>query len=342
MEKNNIKFLDSDAAKIHKHINFKEMKNKSILITGATGLVGLYFLLSLKKVYVKYNISITIIHNSKIDSILNNFFDFSKIKCIQADITDIDFLNDELSFYDYIIHSAGYGQPGKFLENKIKTIELNTTTTNFLIKCLTTNGKFLFISSSEVYSGLSSNQVETNVGTTNPSHNRACYIEGKICGETICNIHRESGRNIKVARLSLTYGPGTRSGDKRMLSNFIEKALVEKKIELIDSGDSTRTLLYVADSIIMMWNILFNSTDILYNVGGESTTKIYGLAKKVGANLDVKVIRPASDKKLKGSPEFVKINNSKYYKEFGKFQLESLESGIDKTIKWQKLLYGKK
>ena len=33
MVKNNLQFLSNDIEKINKHINFSEMKNKSILIT---------------------------------------------------------------------------------------------------------------------------------------------------------------------------------------------------------------------------------------------------------------------------------------------------------------------
>lgn len=334
MAKNN--FLQYDAKKINSNIDFKEMKNKSILITGASGLVGLYFLLSLKRISVKYNIKITIVHKSDISSHFDCFADLKKIKCIQADITDINFLEKELDTYDYIIHAAGYGQPGKFLEDKIKTIELNTVSTNFLIKKLNSGGKFLFISSSEVYSGLLNKQVETNVGPTNPSHIRACYIEGKKCGETICNIYRENGVDVKIARLSLTYGPGTKKGDKRMMANFIDKAINNKKIEMLDSGDSIRTLLYISDAIIMMWNVLFNGKEVLYNIGGEKKISTYEIAKKIGKNLSVPVIRPKSSKKLNGSPDFVKINVSKYHKEFGKFKLEPIDVGIDNTIKWQK------
>lgn len=340
MAKNNIKFLQNDAQKINKSIDFKEMKNKNILITGASGLVGLYLLLSLSKIFIKYNIKITIIHKSDIDSAMNCFIDSQKIKCIQADITNIDRLEWELSNcnYDYIIHAAGYGQPGRFLEDKIKTIELNTVSTNFLIKKLNKDGKFLFLSSSEVYSGLKSKQVETVVGPTSPNHQRACYIEGKKCGETICNIYRENGLDIKIARLSLTYGPGTKNGDRRMMANFIDKA-IGGKIEMLDAGDSIRTLLYISDAVIMMWNILLNGSEALYNVGGEKTISTYGIAKEIGKNLSVPVVRPVKIKKLKGSPDFVKVNMSRYYKEFGKFQLESLASGIDNTIKWQKNIY---
>lgn len=55
--------------------------------------------------------------------------------------------------------------------------------------------KFLYASSSAIYSGLQKDAfTENDVGTTNTLHPRACYIEGKRCGEAIVNAYREGGR----------------------------------------------------------------------------------------------------------------------------------------------------
>jgi UDP-glucuronate decarboxylase len=340
--RNKFYFLDEDVKKIHQHVDFSEMKNKSILITGATGLIGLYLLLSLKDIFIEYNIKITIIYKSKIDDLFKCFIDFDKIECINEDITDIKSLESKLGTYDYIIHSAGYGQPNRFLENELKTIELNTSSTLFLFKKLNTNGKFLFVSSSEVYSGIDNNQTESVVGRTTPEHNRACYIEGKKCGETICNIYRKSGVNAKSVRLSLAYGPGTKINDKRVLTNFIEKSILDKEIKLLDNGSSIRTYIYVADAIIMFWKILFEGKQNVYNVGGIQPKSIFNIAKKIASLMNVEVIKPNTEHTLTGSPKSVKIDLKRYKEEFGFFDFESIENGLKKTIEWHKILYQNK
>lgn len=336
-----MEFLKKDIKKIHKYVDFSEMKNKSILITGGTGLVGLYFLLSLKSIIKEYNIKVTIVHkSSNIEEYFKDFVEFESIKCLSIDITDSNAVNSELESYDYIIHAAGYGQPTKFLENKIKTLELNTISTLLLLQKLKRDGKFLFISSSEVYSGLNKNQTEDTIGKTTPKHHRACYIEGKRCGETMCNIYHENGFNTKSVRLSLTYGPGTKINDSRMLTNFIQKSIFNKKIDMLDSGDTKRTYLYIADAVIMCWNILFYGKENTYNVGGNKVLSVYDLAKKIGTIMNVDVVRPENDeKKLLGSPKFVKVSLKKYKEEFKMFPLESLDKGLVKTIEWQKFIY---
>jgi len=183
------------------NIDFNSLRNKTILITGASGLIGLHLLSSLKKIQKDLNITIYTWNKTK-----NELFDFIFENCITiySDITEITDLNF-LPNFDLIIHSSGYGQPNKFLQNKIKTIEINTTVTLRLLNKLNPDGSFLFISSSEVYNGLyESNVTEDRIGLTNPTHPRSPYIESKRCGEAICNIFRENGQNIKVVRLGIT------------------------------------------------------------------------------------------------------------------------------------------
>ena len=52
---------------------------------------------------------------------------------------------------DILIHAAGYGQPKKFLNDKISTLALNSSFLLNLTKKLRNNGTVLYLSSSEVY-----------------------------------------------------------------------------------------------------------------------------------------------------------------------------------------------
>ena len=94
-----------------------------------------------------------------------------------------------------------------------------------LIKLLKPKGKFLFISSSEIYSGIKDKIISENFsGVTTPEHIRACYIESKRCGETIVNEFRKERIKAVSARLCLAYGPGFKINDERVLSQFIKRA----------------------------------------------------------------------------------------------------------------------
>lgn len=319
---------------INLDIDLSQLKNKSILITGASGLLGIYFLSSLKSIQKEYNIKVYAWVKNDIDYHYKDFFkDFILIK---NDITDIEHFN-YLPNFDFIIHSAGYGQPGKFLSDKIKTIQINTTSTIQLLDKLNENGKFLFISTSELYSGLDVISIDENqIGNTNTNHPRSSYIEGKRCGESICY---SSNKNVKIARLSLAYGPSTKKGDARVINSLIEKGIKNDNINLLDGGESIRTYCYITDIIEMMWNIFLHSTEILYNVGGISTVSILELAEMIGKNLNKEIILPNTINELIGSPKVVNMSIDKYIKEFNKKEFVSLEDGLIETIKWQKDIY---
>jgi len=320
-------------------INFEELKNKRVLITGASGLLGVYLISCLNHIIDTYNIDLYVWIKNDIDQHTQSLF--SKCKIIKKDICDeINFI--DLPMFDYIIHAAGYGQPGKFLENKIKTITLNTTSTINLFKKLNNCGKFLFLSTSEIYSGIDSENIkEDEIGNTNTDHPRSCYIEGKRCGESICHSFREDGVDVKIIRLSLAYGPGTKVGDKRVLNSLIEKGLNEENITLLDSGDALRTYCYITDVIEMLWNILFFGKNPVYNVGGESKTTIFNLANIIGKELNKKVFVPEKINSLQGNPKVVNICTKTYTNEFSTPMFISLDEGIKKTITWQKEIYGK-
>ena len=262
------------------------------------------------------------------------------IKAIPAEwkITTIKFneIPKNLEPADYIVHGAGYGQPQMFMKDEISTIKINTDFTTELFKYLKPDGKFLFISTSEVYSGAPSPYKETDIGTTTPIHPRACYIEGKRCGEAICMAFRRKGFDVKIARLSLAYGEGTKSDDTRVLNQFIKQALTKGKIELLDMGEAKRTYCYIGDVVKILWAILLEGKESVYNVGGISKTTVADLARKIGEITGAEVVFPNIKGGLTGAPEDVELDMSKVMNEFSFKGFVSLDAGLKLTIKWQK------
>jgi UDP-glucuronate decarboxylase len=331
--------IEIETKEIVNKIKFDDLKNSKILITGASGLIGVYLISCLRHLIKTHNLEIYTWVKNDIDPSQSEFFNGCKL--IKGDICDEKYFND-LPNFDLIIHSAGYGQPGKFLEDKIKTISLNTLSTIKLFQKLNKKGKFLFVSTSELYSGIESENIkEEQIGTTNTNHPRSCYIEGKRCGESICNSYYEQGYDVKILRLSLAYGPGTKINDKRVLNSLIEKGLKNDYIELMDQGDAIRTYCYITDVIEMFWNIILFGKKVTYNVGGNSKTTILNLAKIIGKELNKEVILPKKTITLEGNPKIVNISIESYVNEFGKPNFISLDEGIKKTINWQKKIYEK-
>jgi UDP-glucuronate decarboxylase len=333
--------VQEDISKLISKINLDYMLGKKILITGASGLIGSYFAQSIQHLCDSKESPSRIFLSSK-----TGFFQFKvnpNVKVIEGDILKVD-LRNGLPMFDVIIHAAGYAQPDKFLSNPLETLELNTSVTIDLIKKVNYGGRFLFISSSEVYSGLSNPQFNENqIGTTNTDHPRSSYIEGKRAGEAIVSAAKSHHNLFALsARLSLAYGPGTKVGDSRVMNSFIAQAINFSKIKMLDAGLANRTYCYVSDAVEMCLNILNNGTDLIYNVGGISKIKIIDLARLIAriTNSDLEVPE-GSGLSLSGSPEEVSLDLIKTTTLLGKTNFVTLEDGLKRTIEWQKSnLYG--
>ena len=326
-------FLKKDIDRIIENIDFSNLQDKKVLITGASGLVGFYLAQCVRRLQNELNISIYLSYKNSIPEYLKEYYDFPYTE-IKEDITTIELKSN---FFDVIIHSSGYAQPMKFLNDSLTTIKINTNATINLLDALKPDGKFLFVSTSEVYNGNDSlNITEDQIGTTTPSHSRACYIESKRCGEAICHSYIASGYDVKIARLSLAYGPFTKLGDLRVLNSLIDKGLNNGVIELMDDGSAIRTYCYITDVIEMFWNILLHGKDVTYNVSGFSNSSIKELADNIGAKMNKQVIVPSLSNSLAGSPKIVNISSEKYISEFGKKEFISIDEGLENVIEWMK------
>lgn len=342
-----LSIIQEETSQIVNKINFSSLKNKKILITGASGIIGVYILSCLQEIKKEFNIEVFCWVNNDIDPIFQPLFDGCVI--IKGDICDnslleslyLDLYENYLSGFDFIIHAAGYGQPNKFLDDKIKTIQLNTTSTVNLFKLLNAGGTFVFMSTSEVYSGIDHDNItESDIGTSSTDHPRSCYIEGKRCGEAICHAFNNGKNNVKIIRLSLAYGPGTKQNDQRVLNSLFQKAFQNGKINLLDSGSSMRTYGYISDIIEMIWNISLFGQQTVYNVAGTSKITILDLAKNIANLTGVTLSAPKNDlSQLSGVPKNVNLCLNRYLSEFNKINFVSLEDGLKKTMKWQKGLY---
>ena len=329
------RIITKDIESIWSEIDLSPLADKSVLITGASGLIGTYMIYSLLhwNSYSSDKIRISLVIHRDLPVHLQELEQHSEVTLYRGDLSDYQFY-ESLPNFDCIIHAAGYGQPGLFMENQIKTIRLNTMATDLLLTHLAPTGRFLFVSTSEVYNGSAETPyTETTVGATMPDHMRACYIEGKRCGEAICHAYMETDKTVKIGRVSLAYGPGVRKTDKRVLYNFIEKGL-HGSIHMMDAGRAKRVYCYVSDTVSILWNILLRGKEHTYNVGGLSHTTIAELAGLIGEILNVPVVFPEEEQGMRGAPDEVFVDMNRAISEFGKANFVSLRDGLDRTIEW--------
>ncbi|QQG44082.1 MAG: NAD-dependent epimerase/dehydratase family protein [Candidatus Roizmanbacteria bacterium] len=331
-----------DCLNIIKSINLKPFKGKKILLTGSNGFFGRYiahiiYSLNKKKGYntTLYCLSL---HSPNQDIKTLSSLDKNIIP-IKKDLSkDFNFKHT----INYIIHAACYAQPQKFIERSLETIELNVNTTKRLLELARKNNtSFLFFSSAETYGEIPEDKIpvsESYNGNCSVFGPRAVYSESKRLGEVLCSVFRRDYNLMTfIARISHIYGPGISINDKRVLGDFIRKAVRESSITLLDKGTAVKTFGYIADAVKMLLNILIWGKDIVYNVGGKDTVSIRKLAEEVASHYHVAVRLPKDKAKLLHigtDPQVVKLDISKYTKEFGESNSVSLNSGIKKMLDW--------
>lgn len=278
--------LEEDSRQIIKENNgLNELDNCNFMVTGASGMVGIYFINTLLVLNKEYNRNIQIyplVRNTKKlpDYVLNN----PNVHIILQDVVDPIDLDVKM---DYIVHAAGPASPLIMREKPVETNFANTVgTANALRYANKCNSKgFLFISSREIYGQPEEGQElfyeDGKYGQVDQLVPRNGYAEGKKAAENMCaGFKQEYNLNTKVVRLAHTYGPGMSIYDGRVQADFLKNVVNNEDIVLKSKGEAVRTYTYIADAISAMFKVLLKSKDMVYNIADEkSKTSIKELAE---------------------------------------------------------------
>lgn len=349
----NLSVIDLDCTRVVDRVDLRDLKEQTILVTGANGLIGSFVadLCCFLNDTFSYNIKLYLTSYSEKENAKRI------LHCVNRE--DVKYFSWDCSFpieqenlpskIDYTFFCSGYGQPSKFLKDTIKTALINVVGPDSILKYMSENngGNFLFLSTSEVYGNPSTENIptpENYEGNSNLENNRASYIASKKLGEVICyEYNKLSKMNVKCARVALSYGPGILKNDGRVLQDFIIKAATFKKIKMLDEGDSIRHYIYISDCVEILLNMTLHGEHFVYNVGGDTEpVSIFGLAQKVGNFFDAQVI-PNKNKKskesIKSAPSRVGLDMTRYRHEFPTYgqNLTSLDKGIENILRWLNL-----
>ena len=153
---------------------------------------------------------------------------------------------------DQIYNFACPASPVHYHYNPVKTVKTNVLgALNMLGLAKRVRARVLQASTSEVYGDpLEHPQKESYWGHVNPIGPRSCYDEGKRVAETLMmDYHRQSGVDIRIARIFNTYGPRMAINDGRVVNNFVLQALRNQPITIFGNGLQTRSFCYVSDLI---------------------------------------------------------------------------------------------
>lgn len=338
--------IEEDINKIlDAQIDFKKLENKTVLVTGASGMIGTYILYTLVALndLKSYNIKVVALfrNREKLPLYLRNRDD---IIILEQDVCDRIDYNEKI---DYIIHAASPASPKIMSEKPVDTIMANTLGTYNTLKLAEKNHvkAYLYISSREVYGEPLSGQKtfdENTYGFVDPLQPRSCYPEGKKAAETICMSFKEQyGVNVKIARPAHTYGPGMSIYDGRVQADFLKNIVQNENIIMKSTGEALRTYTYIRDVISALFLVLLDSDDVVYNMADEKAEiTIKGLAELlVGLypERNLKVEMHISDNQKGCAPFKLGIIDSSKIKKLGWKPTVTLEEGFKRTVEYIEL-----
>ncbi len=344
------KVIDEDTKQIiEENANLKELYGTTVLITGASGMIGSYFVYTLMKLNEEYDAKITIIpvvrNIGKLSSqVLENKF----VHPIVQDVVNPIAYEGEV---DYVIHAASPASPKIMKEHPVETNFANTIgTANTLNFALSKNVKgYLYISSREIYGQPMEGQKlfteDGPLGQVDPLVPRNGYAEGKKAAENMCSgFHEEYGMNTKIVRLAHTYGPGMSIDDGRVQADFLRNVVNNENIVLKSDGSSIRTYTYISDAISAMFKVLLHSNSIVYNVADEKNeTSIRELAETLTSiyperNLKVVFDIPEGNNN-NGTAAFTLgiLSTEKIRNELGWEAKYSIKDGFARTLEYLEL-----
>jgi UDP-glucuronate decarboxylase len=153
---------------------------------------------------------------------------------------------------DDIYHLACPASPVHYQRNPVRTIRSSVMGTLHLLEVAREcRGRILIASTSEVYGDPAEHpQRESYWGNVNPLGPRACYDEGKRCGESLAVAYAgQHAVPVRIARIFNTYGPRLRPDDGRVVSSFIVQALRGEPLTVAGEGRQTRSFCYVSDLV---------------------------------------------------------------------------------------------
>ena len=331
---------------IAEDLSWEKLKNKTVMITGASGMVGSYML------YVLLMLNDEKHYGIKVDAVMRNVNKLPEeirnredVNVVVADVTkDIPDVGD----IDYIIHAASPASPLIMQNQPVETIAANTIGTFKTLELAKEKNAegYLFISSREIYGQPDEGQeffYENTYGFVDQLNPRSCYSEGKKAAETMCVcFHEEYGLNTKIARLAHTYGPGMSIYDGRVQADFLKNVYHNEDIVLKSEGTAVRTYTYIADAIAGMYRILLDSEDIVYNIGNEAgKVAIRDLAEilvSIYPERGLKLVFDIPEGGTKGTaPYTLGILSSEKLRKLGWNPKYSVKDGFKRTLEYLEL-----
>lgn len=325
---------------------WEKLQNKSVMLSGATGLVGSFLVDVFMYKDLEEGLNCTVYalgrEEQRAEERFSYCIQYPQFRFIRYDV-NFPLERNDIGTVDYILHMASNTHPVQYATDPIGTITANMTGTKNMLDFAAEHHacRCAFISSNEIY-GENRGDVEKfdegYCGYIDCNTMRAGYPESKRCAEALCQAYiRQKGLDIVIPRLTRSYGPTLLKTDTKALSQFLHKGMAGEDIVLKSAGTQYYSYTYVADAVSGLLTVLLRGMcGEAYNVADEaSDIRLKDLAEIIAGYAGTKVVYELPDMvEAAGYSRATKARlDSRKLKELGWQAGYDIQTGIQRTLR---------
>lgn len=321
------------------HIPLSELDGKTVLVTGATGMIG-SCLVDMLCQWNSNGGNVHVIATSRnTNKLAARFGAQDNLSFAQWDAGTPLQLDRTV---DYIVHSASNADPINYAKYPVDTLLANVLGVHTLLEYGREHEmkRLLYVSSGEMYGQPDihfSDFTEAYCGPVDHSSARACYPAGKRSAEVLCQCFiKQYEMDAVIVRPCHIFGPTMTSGDSRAASEFLRNAAVGKNIVMKSAGLVERSHCYVVDAAAAMLLVLLKGEKGgAYNIADPAyKMTIRDFADRAAAAGGSKVIYedPSDAEKAGYSPVSRAVLDSEKLRQLGWHPKHESESAIAETV----------
>ena len=239
---------------------------------------------------------------------------------------------------DLVFNFASLASPPRYLKQPIHTLRTGSVgVENAIELAIAKDARLVHASTSEVYGDpLQHPQSESYWGNVNPIGERSCYDEAKRFAESLCMAYSKTeSLNVGIVRIFNTYGPRLDPYDGRVVSNFVNQALLGVDVSIYGDGTQTRSFCYISDLVRGIMAMANSNLTGPINLGNPKEFSMLELAQIViektkSSSAIVFQKLPSDDPKMR-CPDISLAEEALCWMPF-----INLEQGLDSLITWYK------